>query len=80
MLQDLIQFYEGKAYCYYFDLSFEETVKRHNSRSKKFEFGEESLRAWWSPNETLDVDGEVRLTDEMSQNYVFELILNQIKK
>ena len=79
MLNSLIQFYNRKAYTYYFDLSFEETVKRHNSRSKKFEFGEESLRAWWSPNEYLDVDGEVKLTDEMSQSHIFELILNQIK-
>lgn len=80
MLNSLIQFYDRKVYTYYFDLSFEETVKRHNSRSKKFKFGEESLRAWWSPNEYLDVDGEVKLTDEMSQNHIFELILNQIKK
>ena len=80
MLNRLIQFYSGNVYTYYFDLSFEETVRRHNSRSKRFKFGEESLRAWWSPNETLDVEGEVRLTDNMSQNYVFELILNQIKK
>lgn len=80
MLNSLIQFYNRNAYTYYFDLSFEETVKRHNSRPKKFKFGEESLRAWWSPNEYLDVDGEVKLTDEMSQSHIFELILNQIKK
>lgn len=47
MLNNLIKFYNNqKVYTYYFDLSFEETVKRHNSRSKKMEFGEESLRHW----------------------------------
>lgn len=79
MLNHLIQFYNQKAYTYYYDLSFEETVKRHNSRSKKFEFGEASLRAWWNANEYLGVDGDVKLTDEMSQSDVFELILSQIK-
>lgn len=79
MLNHLIQFYGQQAYTYYFDLSFEETVKRHNTRSKKFEFGEDSLRAWWNPNEYLGVDGEVKLTDEMSQSDVLELILRQIK-
>ena len=79
MLNNLIQFYNQKVYTYYFDLSFEETVERHNSRSKKFEFGEDSLRAWWNPNEYLGVDGEIKLTDEMSQSDVFDLILSQLK-
>lgn len=79
MLNHLIQFFNQKVYIYYFDLSFDETVKRHNSRAKKLEFGEDSLRAWWNPNDTLDVDKEVKLKDEMSQDDILELILNQIK-
>ncbi|MEK4425260.1 kinase [Solibacillus sp. FSL K6-1523] len=79
MLNHLIQFYGQKAYTYYYDLSFEETVKRHNTRSKKSEFGEETLRAWWKPNDYLGVDGEVKLTDKMSQSDVFELIISQIQ-
>lgn len=80
MLQDLIQFYEGKAYCYYFDLSFKETVKRHNSRVKKDEFGEESLRKWWIPNDYLGVENEMKLTDTLSQSDILELILAQLSK
>lgn len=79
MLNHLIKFYNQQVYTFYYDLSFEETVKRHNTRSKKLEFGEDSLRAWWNPNEYLGVDGEVKLTDEMSQSDVLALILNQIK-
>lgn len=78
MLKNLIQFYDNKVYTYYFDLTFDETVARHNSREKKMEFGEESLRAWWNPNDYLGVDGEVRLTDEMTLDDVLELILNQL--
>lgn len=78
MLKNLIQFYDNKVYTYYFDLTFDETVARHNSREKKMEFGEESLRAWWNPNDYLGVDGEVRLTNEMTLDDVLELILNQL--
>ena len=42
MMHNLIEFYNGKAYTYYFDLSFEKTVERHNSRSKAKEFGDYS--------------------------------------
>jgi len=80
MLNNLIQFFNHKTYTYYFDLSFEETVIRHNSSSKKRKFGEDSLRAWWNPNDYLDVDGETILTNDMSQNDVLKLILNQLQK
>lgn len=80
MLNSLIQFFNQKAYTYYFDLSFEETVIRHNSSSKKMEFGEDSMRAWWIPNDYLSVDGEMILTNDMSQNDILELILNQLQE
>lgn len=79
MLNNLIQFYNKRAYTYYFDLSFDETVFRHNNSSKKAEFGEDSLRDWWKPMDYLGVDGEVILTNDLSQNNVFKLILNQIQ-
>lgn len=79
MLNNLIQFYNHKSYEYYYDLSFEETVIRHNSSSKKIEFGEDSLRAWWKPNDYLGVNGETILTNDLSQNDVMELILNQLQ-
>jgi adenylate kinase family enzyme len=78
MLRELIQFYNGKAHTYYYDLSFQETVRRHNARSKRTEFGEDSLRAWWNTEDYLRVDGEAQLTDEMTQDEIVEMILEQI--
>ncbi|MCC5800891.1 kinase [Rossellomorea vietnamensis] len=78
MIRELIQFYNGKAHTYYYDLSFQETVRRHNARSKRTEFGEDSLRAWWNAEDYLHVDGEVQLTDEMTQDEIVEMILEQI--
>ncbi|MFC4403845.1 kinase [Gracilibacillus xinjiangensis] len=80
MLNHLIEFFHSKTYTYYFDLSFEETVLRHNSRPKKMEFGKDSMRAWWNPNDYLGVDGEVSLTSDMSQNDVVQLILQQVQE
>lgn len=80
MLHNLIDFYNGKAYIYYFDIPFEETVKRHNIRSKKAKFGEDSLRNWWTPNDSLGTDGETILTTGMSQDSVMKSILNHLQK
>ncbi len=43
------------------------------------EFGEDSLRAWWKPNDYLGVNGETILTNDLSQNDVMKLILNQLQ-
>lgn len=80
MLNNLIQFYNQKTLTFYFDLSFEETLIRHNSRSKKLDFGEDSLRAWWNPSDYLGVGGEKILTDDMSRNDVLNLIISQLRK
>ncbi|WP_100009849.1 kinase [Lentibacillus sediminis] len=79
MLNNLIQFYNERAFTYYFDLPFEETVIRHNTRAKKMEFGEDSLRSWWNPNDYLGVDREMILTENMSEKDVLELILDQLE-
>lgn len=79
MLLDLIRFYEGNAYVYYFDLPFEKTVERHNSRPLADSFGEESLRAWWSPNDYLGTDGEKMLTEDMAKEDIMDLICSQVE-
>lgn len=78
MLKDLMEFYNNKAYVYYFDLPFEETIKRHNSSEKRYEFGEDLLHSWWRPNDYLDVEGETVCTQDMSQKDVLQLILKQL--
>ena len=80
ILSDLIDFYEGRAFSYYFDLTFEETVKRHNTRSKKTEFGEDALRSWWIPEDYLGVDGECKFTNDMTRTEIMELLLTQLKE
>lgn len=79
MLRDLIRYFEEKSFTYYFDLPFEETVHRHLSREKKMEFGEESLRAWWNEKDYLGVANECMLTDHMTEEDIFNLIVNDVK-
>jgi hypothetical protein len=43
-------------------------------------FGEDSLRAWWNPNDYLGVEKETLLTNDMSHDDVMNLILSQLKR
>ncbi|WKA56737.1 kinase [Planococcus shixiaomingii] len=78
VLDNLISFYDGNAYTYYFDLSFEKTVERHKSRPQAEEFGEDKLRSWWSPGDYLGVEGEKALTEDMTQQDIMNLICSQL--
>jgi predicted kinase len=48
MLRGLATDHRGLTRCYLYDLSFEETLRRHRARPKASDFGEPEMRAWWS--------------------------------
>jgi adenylate kinase family enzyme len=45
ILDDIIARHTGESFIYYFDVSFEETVRRHATR--KTNFGPEDMRGWY---------------------------------
>ncbi|MGG2091784.1 kinase [Bacillus sp. S13(2024)] len=79
MLRELADYFDGNAYAYYFDLSLEETIRRHNSRDKRNEFGEDLLRQWYTPHDIIKVKRERIFTDDMTQKEIFNTILNDVK-
>ena len=44
LFEDAIGLYGVDIYAYYFDIPFEETVRRHQTRSKAAEFGADEMR------------------------------------
>ncbi|MGW6191187.1 kinase [Bacillus cereus] len=78
MLKELIYYFEGNAYTYYFDLSLKETIRRHNTREKRLEFGEDLLSKWYNPHDTIEVDRETVFTDDFTQKDIFHAILNEV--
>jgi adenylate kinase family enzyme len=45
VLDDIFRQHLGENYVYYFDMSFEETVRRHATRNS--DFGPEDMRNWY---------------------------------
>ena len=69
-----VRLYGSNIYAYYFDLSFEETLKRHQTKPNCHEFGEEAMRRWWREKDFSDILNEVSITAEKSM----ESIVNNI--
>lgn len=66
-------------FAYYYDLSFEETLKRHQTRGQSQEFGAEKMACWWKDSDISDVLNEKFFRAEISLQQAINLILLDIK-
>ena len=66
--------------AYYFDLPFKETLRRHNTRDKSKEFGEDSLRKWWTEKDYLSNITEKKITQDLTIDEIVDLIKNDLNK
>lgn len=69
-----------KSYFYYFDISFEELVRRHETRNKQSEFGVDELRKWYIPEDKMDVPGERLIDEKMNEDEIIAMIVDDLKK
>lgn len=73
-----VQLYGTEIYAYYFDLPFEETLKRHQTKPNCHDFGEEAMRRWWREKDFSDVLNEVCITAEKDMESIVKDICNAI--
>ncbi len=71
-----VQLFGEKIFAYYFDIPFEETVKRHQTKPNCHEFGEEAMRRWWREKDFSDVLNERTITSEQSMESIVSDIWN----
>ena len=74
------ELYESNIYAYYFDIPFEETIRRHNTRNKSLEFGEEDMRKWWREKDFSSDLKEQIITCDMDADCIVEKIYLDLKK
>ena len=74
MLHQLLNDFQGEKLIYYFDVSFKETVRRHTTKPNAHEFGELEMRQWWKDQDVLDVPGERRIGEKLTQTEIIDLI------
>ncbi len=63
MFEELIKFHPNNNFFFYFDISFEETLKRHNTKPNKNDFGEKEMRAWHKDKDFLEFVEENLITE-----------------
>ena len=71
------ELFGNNIYAYYFDIPFEETVKRHKTRAKSSEFGEEAMREWWVDKDYSDVLDEIAITADKDMETIVQEIYSR---
>lgn len=70
--------FSSNIYAYYYDLPFEETLLRHQTKPNCHEFGEEDMRRWWKEKDFIGIIPEKLLTRELSLDDAVELIWRDV--
>jgi adenylylsulfate kinase-like enzyme len=65
MLRRLVEDHDGRSFAYFWDVPFEETLRRHATKPKAAEFGEAEMRDWWYG--AAYVDGLTEATIEVEE-------------
>lgn len=68
----------SQIYAYYYDLPFEETLRRHITKPNCNDFGEADMRRWWREKDYLNMISETVLTQEISLDEAVEKIYQEV--
>lgn len=68
-----------EIYGYYYDIPFEETLIRHQTKPNCNDFGEEAMRDWWREKDFIGCIPEKTISRDMSLEATLEQILEEVQ-
>lgn len=78
LFNQIEELYAGQIFAYYFDIPFEETLKRHSTKPNSHEFGENEMRKWWREKDLLINICEKIIHKDMSIDDAVNLVYQDI--
>ena len=67
----------ASVHAYYYDLSFEETVRRHKTKEQT-DFDASQMKNWFTPHDFIEIDHEQAITGEITQAEMLKLVLSDL--
>lgn len=80
LFETAVKEYGADIFAFYYDLPFEETLRRHATKPNRAEFGEQDMRRWWKEKDYNDVIPEKTITRDMSISDTVDMIYNAVTK
>lgn len=74
LFETAIQEYREDIFAFYYDLPFEETLRRHAAKPNRADFGEEDMRRWWNEKDFIKIIPEKIITKDLSISDTIDMI------
>lgn len=78
MFKEVFPFFNG-VYCYYYDISFEETVKRYKTKGNTG-YTIADMNSWWNEKDALGLRGEELISKDVCLTNATNQIYNKITR
>jgi hypothetical protein len=72
----LVELNQGETYFYYFDVSFDETLRRHEYKDN-VDFGKTEMQRWFKENDHTGYDNEIIIPESNSLEDTVSQIISQ---
>lgn len=79
LFQVALEEYGENIAAFYYDIPFEETLRRHETKSNRFSFGEADMRQWWVEKDYLTLIPETFFSREMTLEDAEKAVLSCIQ-
>ena len=79
MFEEILEQHSDDNYFFYFDVSLKETLRRHQTKPNKADFGETEMREWFNSNDLLSCVKEITIPELNSLEAVVAQILSKIE-
>lgn len=72
------ELFGNNIWGYYYDLTFEETLIRHNTKKNRNDFGKHEMEKWWHEKDFVEIIPEKIVPQDMSLSSTVEMIIKDI--
>jgi len=79
IIERLIATHGGQSYIFYFDISLDETLKRHQTKKINLKYSQEEVRQWYPAAHKSGHEREIIIPEYYSKDRIIEEILNVSK-
>ena len=78
LFETALEEFGDDIYAYYYDIPFEETLRRHQTKPNCHEFGEEAMRCWWKEKDYIGLIPEQTISADMALDATVEMIYQAV--
>jgi len=75
IIERLIKQHSGRSFIFYFDIRFEETVKRHNCKKSTYDYGVDEMKEWYLSSYKSGHELEILLGESETEHDIIDKII-----